>query len=112
MRKLAVLACLLLGGCASSNIAANLKAIDDAIVAGERNLALLCVNMPIATVTTTTAACIARANGTTMDIIARSIAAAQAICAGTLRPPSTASALTQIEQAALAAANAQAAGCQ
>lgn len=110
MRKTAIAVCLLLGGCAS--LMDKLQAVDAAIVAGERDLAVLCAQLPMAAMATETAACVARANGTTQDVIARSIAVAQAICAGTVRPPSVTSALAQIEDAAYAAANAKAAGCQ
>ena len=100
-----------LASCATANIEANLRAVNDLLIAGERNLAVLCAGMPTAAVAAETLTCYAKANKTTADVVARSIAAAQAVCMGTVRPPTFANALDQIQAAAQAAANAQALGC-
>lgn len=113
IRTAVVAAAILLSGCAAANIQANLKVINDLITEGERDLAILCQHMPVAAVgaQAVTFTCIAKANGTTQDIVARTIAGAQAVCDGTQRPPSVATALRQLRDAAQAAANATAAGC-
>jgi hypothetical protein len=108
---LAAVLALPLTGCLTVQEGLNLA--NDLIARGERDLAILCAQVPAAApVVATQMACIARANGTAQTIVAAWIAGAQSICAGTTAPPSVASALSQLRRAATAAANAQAAGCQ
>jgi hypothetical protein len=101
-----------LGACTASNIAANLRDINNAIATGERSLAAVCQGLPTGAMAATTLACVAHANGTTQDVIGRAIATAQALCAGALQSPSIDSALLQVSRAATVAANGASAGCQ
>jgi len=111
MRKIIIASVVVLSLTSCSHLAANLQAISDAIAAGERDVAKLCLGFPTFAMTAQTLACAAKATGKTQAKVASAIAAGQAICAGTANPPSVASAIAQIEAAADAAAHAVAAGC-